>query len=153
MIHVEMVRMHLHFSFYYFYLFKTCILFYQQSKDNPDLIEIIVAMFSILYAFAQIFVFCDFGQTLSNRFTEVYKMIYYCDWYELPRDIQRGLLIMQISSQQSVALTGYANLDCKRQSFKKAGIFIIFYVFLEISPEFMVIAGCKRRVLLLHHSP
>lgn len=81
----------------------------------------------MFWAFFQMFVFCDLGEKLTKRFTEIDSAIYYCEWYTFPVDIQRLLPITMMAAQDAVLITGFANLSCTRQAFKKVeySIYII----------------------------
>lgn len=65
------------------------------------------------------FLFCDFGQQVTNQFSEIDDMIYFCDWYTFPEEVQRILPIVMATAEQSVFLEGFANLMCTREAFKK----------------------------------
>lgn len=73
----------------------------------------------MFWAFIQMFIVCNFGEILTNRFGEVDNTIYGCDWYEFPYEIQRVLPIIMMGAQQSVIIEGFANLTCSREAFKK----------------------------------
>lgn len=65
------------------------------------------------------FVFCEFGEGVRAQFEQVDELIYECDWYEFPLEIQRILPTVFLLGQQPVLLKGFANLICTREAFKK----------------------------------
>lgn len=65
------------------------------------------------------FVVCNFGEIMSNKFYEVDNTIYDCDWYTFPNEIQQIFPIIMMGAQQPVILEGFANLTCTREAFKK----------------------------------
>lgn len=82
----------------------------------------------MIYAFGQIWIFCEFGESMSNRFSKVDNMIYFCNWYAFPKEIQRMLPIIMVSAQAPITLTGYSNLSCLRDSFKKVTHFHLYSI-------------------------
>lgn len=65
------------------------------------------------------FVFCDLGENVSTQFGQIDNLIYCCDWYTFPKDIQRLLPIVMMAAQEPVVLQGFINLKCTRDAFKK----------------------------------
>lgn len=77
----------------------------------------------MFWAFMQIFLFCDFGQKVTDQFSEIDDMIYFSDWYTFPKEIQRILPTVLMTAQQPVILEGFANLKCTREAFNKVNNF------------------------------
>lgn len=95
-----------------------------QSVDIGHPIELIITSVVTFWAFVQIFIFCNLGENVSNRFVEIKDMIYYCDWYTFPNGLQKLLPTIMMSAQEPVIIHGFANLSCTRDSFKKVFFFL-----------------------------
>lgn len=91
--------------------------------DTGHPVELIFATIGTFWAFAQMFIFSDPGENVSNRFGNINDTIYYCDWYSFPIEIQRLLPTIMVSTQEAVIIQGFANLSCTRDAFKK----VIFF--------------------------
>lgn len=59
---------------------------------------------------------------MSNRFSEVGEMIYACDWYTFPNELQRILPTVLMLAHQPVPLEGFVNLKCTREAFKTVNL-------------------------------
>lgn len=89
---------------------------FQHTNSTVDLIR---PIFLLLSCFVQIFLICDFGHKVCNQFIALEDSIYRINWYLLPIDLQRFLLIIMIASQKSVEIRGFGNISCTRETFKK----------------------------------
>lgn len=94
-------------------------MFFPKSNGASNPMELPLALIFIFWSSVQMFVFCDLGERVSDQFSQVDNAIYFCDWYKFPKEMQRMLPIIMISSQEPVTLTGFANLSCTREAFKK----------------------------------
>lgn len=76
------------------------------------------------WAFSILFLFCEFGERVTDRFDMFGDNLQRCDWYKLPFKMKRMYLIFLSDTQQSKNITTYANILNTRETFKK----VIFYV-------------------------
>lgn len=81
----------------------------------------------IMYAFAELFVFCEFGEQISIRFEDLNNEICKFDWYLLPIEMQQTMQIIIMTTQQPVQLVGFGNIVCCRQTFKRVTFFQTIY--------------------------
>lgn len=69
-------------------------------------------------SFAIIFAFCELGAQVTNQFNTLHEELYQSEWYSLPIEMQRMMVIFMFDAQLSVLLRGYGNISCTRNSFK-----------------------------------
>lgn len=72
----------------------------------------------MFWLFFVTFDYCEFGERVSNKFNEVDNIFCHLNWYTFPKDIQRMLPTIIISTQEAVFLRGFANYSCTRESFQ-----------------------------------
>lgn len=66
-----------------------------------------------------LYVFCHFGNHLTQRFSDLGDSVYQLDWYMLPSDLQKDLSIFLPLAQKDIFLEGYAGVRCTCQVFMK----------------------------------
>lgn len=66
-----------------------------------------------------LFVFCEFGERVSEAFEESYDVIGQLDWYAFPMNLQKMLHIIIISVQEPVTLKSFGNIPCAREQAKR----------------------------------
>lgn len=81
------------------------------------------------WSLIQIFVFCEFGENVSEQFGKLNKAIYKCRWYSFPMDMQKMIQIILVSTQQPVNLRGYGNVECSREAFNRVSLRLFFLDF------------------------
>lgn len=84
-----------------------------------DYIAIIQIFIPSMWDAFWLYLLCYSGDNLTNRFASLAGEVYQFDWYSLPVDIQRCLLMMLIATQQNVYLRGSGGAKCTRDSYKK----------------------------------
>lgn len=62
---------------------------------------------------------CNLGEMLTKHFEMFDDALGQCDWYLFSIEIQRMLVIIMSNSQRPAILTGYGNIQCTRETFKK----------------------------------
>ena len=91
-----------------------------KSQSNRNLFVMIDPCVRIFWSIAQIFLFCNFGENVTNRFSGINDTIYECtSWYSFPKEVQRILPIVMVSAQQSLVIKAFGNISCTRQTFQK----------------------------------
>lgn len=88
-------------------------------QNTMHLTEILNIFVMLFWASVQIFIFCELGENLTERFNRIPIIIYDSEWYNFPKDVRRALPTVMIAAQQPMVLQGFANLKCTRESFKK----------------------------------
>lgn len=81
-----------------------------------DLLRILLLVF---WAFVLVFLFCEFGEMVSDEFEEFNDELDQSDWYSFSVEMQRIFVILTINAQQSTYIKGFANVLCVRPTFKK----------------------------------
>lgn len=92
-------------------------MFHSQNTAQPT--EILNAFMMIFWAVIQMYIFCELGENVTERFSQIPRAIYCCDWYMYPMEIQRALPTVMVAAQQPVVFQGFSNLKCTREAFKK----------------------------------
>lgn len=85
----------------------------------------------MFWSFFHVFMFCDFGENLSNGFDALNSEICNRNWYSFPIEIQRLLPIILVSTQKPVQLLGFGNIPCTRETFKVVIYSSNFKIFLS----------------------
>lgn len=82
--------------------------------------EIIQPILLVAWSFIEIFLFCNFGEMVTQKYIEVNHAFFECNWYLFPIEIQRHYMPMILmNTQQTVILRGFGNIDITRETFKK----------------------------------
>lgn len=91
-------------------------------EHEAELNEMIVAAIVIVSVCTVLFLFCMFGESLTEQFSMLdEKLNQSIDWYLFPIGVQRMLLTVMSNTQQSVTIRGYGNIECTRDTFKAVG--------------------------------
>lgn len=70
------------------------------------------------YAFGILSASCELGQRITVAFDECNVLIYHCDWYLSPVEIQRILPIIVNFAQQPIVIKCFGSAACDRETFK-----------------------------------
>lgn len=70
------------------------------------------------WSYIGIFIFCEFGERVTNEYIDVDNEINQLDWYLYPLRIQQFMIMTIAGSAQPVVIRGYGNCLCTRESFK-----------------------------------
>lgn len=77
-------------------------------------------IFVILFAaLCFVFVFCFFGEEVSNHFQFIEDALYQCDWDGLSLDLQKNMPIAIILAQRPVYIGNFGAVHCTRETFQK----------------------------------
>lgn len=77
----------------------------------------------ILWTFATIFLYCEFGDNVSSRFSEINDAVYTCDWHLFKFECQKILPIVLVAAQERVVIKGFGNIGFTRDKFQKVFFF------------------------------
>lgn len=94
------------------------ILFLENQQNAETYKDAILPAADIIWIFSQFFVFCEFGERLTDRYNDIYLEICCLRWYKFPRNILNVLLVLLNGTQEPVVVTGFGNLEWTRESFK-----------------------------------
>lgn len=107
-------------------------------------------VFSLVWSFAIIFVVCEFGQQLTHQFVLFDEELCQFNWYLLPIELQRMLVIIMANAQQASFMQGYGNIQCTRGSFKQVRdnvsfmkkknilFYLISFIYRQSMPHFLI---------------
>lgn len=85
-------------------------------------------LFMMFWSFLFVFFLCEFGEFVSDRFSECYNVIYEYHWYLCTTEVQRLIPIILIGTQYPITIRGFGNISCDRYSFKRVtNIYKPFY--------------------------
>lgn len=94
--------------------------FVQKSNHVLDTIEMSMVMFLQLWSLLQIFIACALGEMIKNQFETFNDELNQCiNWYALPIELQKLLVIVLANAQRETAIRGFGNIFCTRTTFKK----------------------------------
>lgn len=89
-------------------------------------ISVLVRLVCLQYwAFLSILLICELGDRVINSFRtiDVYSL---CDWHLFPANMRRVLPTVLINIQTAVALEGYGNVRCSRDTCKRVNLCVLF---------------------------
>lgn len=66
-----------------------------------------------------IFFFCILGEMVTNQFEMFNDELSQCNWYVLPFELQKIMIIVIVNAQRETVIRGFGNILCTRQTFKK----------------------------------
>lgn len=88
-------------------------------NENSNRIQLIRMFFLLFWSVAIVGFSCHFGEMLSKQLDEIDVEFCRCPWYLCTIDVQRTLLIAMAHTQRSMIVTGFGNIQCSRDSFKR----------------------------------
>lgn len=80
---------------------------------------IIDTFLELVWSFLAIFLFCEFGGMVTNRFDEFHDELWQFNWYSFPIEMQKAFLIFMVNVHKPATIEGYANILCTRELFKQ----------------------------------
>lgn len=89
-------------------------------------IKLIFPLLLVFWSFLFLFLCCECGETVTNQYQMYDEKLILCNWYLLPKEIQRLLVVVIANSQQTVTICGFANTMCTRDIFKKVSEKMMF---------------------------
>lgn len=66
-----------------------------------------------------IFIFCFFGDLVTERFLAINDVVYCCDWHLYPIELRKRIPFIMIVSQKLIQLGGFINVQCTRLFYQK----------------------------------
>lgn len=86
----------------------------------------VTPIYEILWTLIFTWIFCHFGEQVSNSFTEIYEENCNFNWYQFPLNIQRTMLDVIGATQQPIVLRGFGNILCIQRTFKQVNFHMYF---------------------------
>lgn len=90
-----------------------------QSLDQFDIIDGAQMMSPTLITILWLYLFCHYGNHLTEHFSRFGEAIYQLDWYMLPLDRQKNLPRALALADKPIYLEGFGGVECIRQLFTK----------------------------------
>ena len=101
---------------------------------------LIVLLCEMSWSFAFVFVVCEFGQIMSNAYTEIDHEVCQLDWYLFSMEIQKILPTLMIVTQKPVGLDVFGNISCGREDFKKVS---------KIGNKLEIFLGTQQMIIII----
>ena len=117
------------FSFSWDSDYKTDIICFLFQERSVNLIELIRPLFQAFWSFVLLFLICEFGQMITNRFDQLNEAIDDCDWSSFPKEIQKILPIIIQNTQRPVVLRTFENASCSRETFRRVNFHFEVVIF------------------------
>ncbi|XP_055296830.1 odorant receptor 22c-like [Sitodiplosis mosellana] len=107
-----------------FFLFTTisiCNLFLQINMlfEDGNFVSIWHVGFVASPIIFWLYLFCHFGDQLTESFGNVDNAFYQLSWYELPLDMQKCIPMAISLAQKEIYLQGFGSINCTKDTFKK----------------------------------
>lgn len=64
------------------------------------------------------YLFCHFGDILTQRYKDMRTITYHFDWHLYPLDTRKSILLMMNLADKKVYLKGFGSFGCDRKVFK-----------------------------------
>lgn len=94
----------------------------EQNSNPSDLLELMIPVILVFWSFVIIYFYCNHGEMMTTQFNDFNEQVCQCNWYFLPMEIQKMLLILLSATGQPVLIRGYGSIVCTRDSFKNVSI-------------------------------
>ena len=88
------------------------------KRGNYSLLEVTISIWILTWIFLFIFIICEPGERVSEKFEEFSNELGQCNWYALPSEMQRMYLIFLSDAQQPINIQCYGRILCSRETFK-----------------------------------
>lgn len=103
---------------YFLSLFLSPKKYVLSKSDKLDAEKVVEPITSLMFSFASIFLFCEFGERITYQFSLFNDRLCQCNWYAFSMEVQRIYLIALSDIQHPVLIRGFANTLCTRIAFK-----------------------------------
>lgn len=97
----------------------------QQSAIGSSWSVLGRSLSTLIIALFYLFVLCDTGEELTNRFQSIGDSIYNCSWNTFPNEFQKCVPTMLAVAQKPIYLQGMGRFCCTRRTFKLVRVSII----------------------------
>lgn len=88
----------------------------QSGDSNP--VEVMSTVVQMLYIFATLFIYCEFGERVAHEFNIFHEKLCNCNWYLFSIEVKRIFLITISGTERPTPIQGFANCTCTRDTFK-----------------------------------
>lgn len=88
--------------------------------------ELTATFSSMVWIFLYVFVLCELGQRITNRFEQLDDSFGQCNWYLFPIEMKKMFVITTAISQQPIFIRGYGNVFCSCETLKRVSLILNF---------------------------
>ena len=74
---------------------------------------------AILALISWLYVFCEFGHQVTQRFDDLHDTVFGMAWYLLPLEMQKTIPMIISMAQKEVHLEAFGGVHCTREVFMK----------------------------------
>lgn len=99
------------------------------------------------WSYLFVFIFCEFGEEVKSKFSEINSTIGQSDWYEYPIEIRKLLSTVIFYTQKPVTLNGFGSISYTREAFKMVKQHLLNCDFFF---KFGFLLGCQWCIYLLY---
>lgn len=110
--------------------------------DDANTFLIILLSIVAAWVFVVLFSICELGERMTYHFEKFDKELIRSDWYNLPVEMQRMLVVFLSDTQQPKNITCYGGVLATRETFKK-----VFYLD-SSSIQYFGILGKSATILI-----
>lgn len=96
-----------------------------KSHDAVDLAVLSIPLVQLIWSYLDIFVYCNFGESVTDEFIEIYNGVCQLDWYLIPMEFRKCLPYIMLITHEPVILHGFGQFLCTREAFKNVSRIII----------------------------
>lgn len=90
-----------------------------QSKNSNDFDMFLILIVQLIWSYVIFFLYCEFGERVTNEFLELDNVVCQWEWYLLPLNVQRMLPNILLITQTPVILNGFGEFFCTRDAFRR----------------------------------
>lgn len=107
-------------------IFKWLFVLFSKWQDNQSILDVVLSVAILLWAFAFNLLMCEPGQRVTNQYARIGDELSTCDWHLFPIQLQRLYLIFFMNTQQPVHIQCFSGITSSRETLKKV-IFNLTY--------------------------
>lgn len=100
-----------------------------------------------------LYIFCNFGQKLTDRFELFEDVMCKCQWYLFPIEMQQTFAFVMMNVQQSATVKCFGNIELNRETSKQVNVIGELQMLQQTASylfKFFVILDVQNRVFSFH---
>lgn len=125
---------------------------FNQSFFDGNLSVIGRSMSTLVITLIWLYLLCNAGEEVTNRFLEISDSIYECPWNNLPHKLRKYIPRIIAVAQRPVYMQGMGNIRCTRETYKTVRKLKIatFHGRLDSNFFFPTFVGNQSWIFLFH---
>ncbi|XP_051172836.1 odorant receptor 4-like isoform X2 [Leptopilina boulardi] len=120
------------FTQFFASIVNMCAIIYNMASVSPTNRMFWIMMASIGSYVLQIFIYCYYGDKMTEKSSEISSAIYSLNWDALSVNTQKSLITIMIRSTRPIKLTASSIIIMSIETFMKVSIIFLFYLLLDI---------------------